>query len=59
MYFLVAQASLEQTSYSVSEEDGTVNVCVRLVGSIERQVEVNLFAADGTATGIRSKTGSY
>lgn len=33
------------------EEDGEISVCVNLLGSIERDVEVILFTEDGTAIG--------
>ncbi len=45
-------ARLEQSSYSVSEETGFIEVCVVLEGIIERNVGMELTTDDGTATGI-------
>lgn len=50
-FVIVAQVFHQQTSYSVMEEDGEISVCVNLVGSIGRDVEVILFTEDGTAIG--------
>jgi len=48
----VVIVSLDEASYNVSEEDGFVSGCVVLKGFIERNVVVNLFTEDDTATGI-------
>ena len=40
-----------QQSYSVSESDNSVEVCVDLQGIIERNAYVSLQTSDGTATG--------
>jgi hypothetical protein len=44
---------LERPTYSVDEEDGTVEVCaVLLSGSLERTVSVTLSTSDGSAIGM-------
>lgn len=40
-------------SYEVAEEDGTVEVCVQLSGTTEKDIVVNIFTEDGTALGKR------
>ena len=42
-----------QQSYSVSESDTSVEVCVDLQGIIERNASVSLQTSDGTATGAK------
>ena len=45
---------LEDPSYSVNEENGTIEVCAVITsGSLERSVVVTLATAEGTATGER------
>ena len=48
-----AQVFHGQSSYSVTEEDGVIDVCAVLEARMERRVEVNLFTGDGTATGLQ------
>lgn len=50
-HFLVVQAMHQQTTYTVSEDDGAISLCVTIVGNIEREVEVIFVTEDGTATG--------
>ena len=45
------EVSFAQDSYTVSEGNGSVQVCVSLTGIIEREVLVQLTFEDGTATG--------
>ena len=47
----VVTVRLENTSYSTSEEFGTVTVCAVLEGSIERDLQVTLSTLSNTATG--------
>ena len=42
-----------QQSYSVSESDTSVEVCVDLQGIIERNASVSIQTSDGTATGAK------
>ena len=42
---------LENTSYSTSEEFGTVTVCAVLEGSTERDLQVTLSTMSNTAAG--------
>ena len=45
---------LEDPSYSVNEENGTIEVCAVITsGSLEKSVVVTLATAEGTATGER------
>ena len=47
----VVEVSLEVASASVSESNGSVEVCVAVVsGQLSRDVELNLFTQSGTAT---------
>jgi len=48
----VVQVSLDEASYDVAEGDGFISGCVVLKGLIERNVTVNLFTENNTATGI-------
>ena len=42
----------EEPDYSVPEDDGPVEVCVRVpAGQLEREVVISLLASGGTATG--------
>ncbi len=52
LIFLVIDARVLQSVYSVSEDNGFIEVCVVLDGIIERNVEMELSTDDGTATGI-------
>ena len=45
-------AFLDKDEYTVSEVEGTIEVCVILDGFIDREVTVNLSTVDGTAIGI-------
>ena len=47
----VVTVRLENTSYSTSEEFGTVTVCAVLEGSTERDLQVILSTLSNTATG--------
>ena len=50
--FSALPAFFSQTSYTASESEGFVEVCVVLSGGrIDRTLTVNLFIADGPATG--------
>ena len=42
---------LSNSSFTVSEDQGWVTVCVVLDGYIDRFVEVEIFTTDGTAKG--------
>ena len=42
---------MENAVYSVAEDGGRVTVCVSVVSSLEREVNVTLAAEDDTATG--------
>ena len=42
---------MENAVYSVAEDEGEVTVCVSVVGSLEREVDVTLATEDDTATG--------
>ena len=42
---------LENTVYSVAEDGGEVEVCVSVISSLEREVDVTLATEDDTATG--------
>jgi len=48
----VVQISLDEASYDVAEGDGFISGCMVLEGLIERNVTINLFTEDDTATGI-------
>lgn len=49
----MVQAFLQETNFTVSEDSqaGIPVVCVALQGMIERDVVINLFTEDDTATG--------
>ena len=47
----VVTVRLENTSYSTSEEFGTVTVCAVLEGSTERNLQVTLSTMSNTASG--------
>ena len=47
----VVTVRLENTSYSTSEEFGTVTVCAVLEGSTERHLQVTLSTMSNTAAG--------
>jgi len=42
---------LQQTTYFVEEENGSLSVCALLIGTAERDVIVSLFAIPQTAQG--------
>lgn len=44
---------LSNSSFTVSEEQGWVTVCILLSGSIDRFVEVEIFSVDGDAKGMQ------
>ena len=41
--------SLEQDTYTVNENNGSITVCIRLEGDLERSVMVNLTTPSNTA----------
>ena len=41
--------TFEQQTYTIGEDDGSVNVCVRVTGEFERPVEVNVSAEADSA----------
>ena len=43
--------SLEQGTYTINENNGSVTVCIRLEGDLERSVMVNLTTLSDTAQG--------
>ena len=45
-------ASFEEVSYFVNEEDGFLEGCIRLNGQIQREIVITLFTSNGSATGI-------
>ena len=49
--------SIEQDAYTVNETNGSVTVCVRLEGDLERSVIVNLTTLSDTAQGEYSAHG--
>ena len=49
--FLVVNASMNELSYIVNEDDGFVEACVVLEGLIQREVVIQLFTLDDTAIG--------
>lgn len=49
--------SIEQDAYTVNETNGSVTVCVRLEGDLERSVMVNLTTLSDTAQGEYSAHG--
>ena len=52
VFYAAAQAFLEQDQYIIREEDNIIDVCVFLVGRIEREVKVNLYTGNGSARGM-------
>ena len=48
---------LQQTSYSVGEGIGSLNVCALLSGTTQREVVVSLSTQAGSAQGIPSSRG--
>ena len=44
-------AGLENTSYLVAEDAGSVSVCVTITGQLERDTVVTLSTVDDTAVG--------
>ena len=48
----VITPEFEQPDYSVPEDEGPVEVCVRVpAGQLEREAVISLLASGGTATG--------
>ena len=45
----VVTVGLQQTSYSVTESEGVLDVCANLTEQIEREVFVSLFTAADSA----------
>lgn len=43
--------SIEEDAYTVNENNGSVTVCIRLEGHLERSVMVNLTTLSDTAQG--------
>ena len=53
--FIVATIGFAQSSYIISESDGSVNVTVRVLsGQLGRSVTVRFATMDGTAVGMCS-----
>ena len=50
--YSVVNASFEEVSYFVNEEDEFIEGCIRLNGEIQREVVITLSTSDGSATGI-------
>ena len=46
---VVAEFSVDQSSYNVSELDGGVEVCVILTGDLDRQITLELILSNRTA----------
>ena len=44
-------ASFEEVSYFVNEEDEFIEGCIRLIGQIQREVVITLSTSDVSATG--------
>ena len=45
------EIGLQQTTYTISEDDGTLTICAQITtGELERQVVVNFTTIDNTAT---------
>ena len=44
----------ERESYSISEGNGSVEVCVQVSGILQSSLSVSLTTVDGTATGEQS-----
>ena len=47
----VVNISLQQDTYTVNENNGSVAVCIRLEGDLERSAMVNLTTLSNTAQG--------
>ena len=47
----VVTTSLEEDTYTVNENNGSVTVCIRLEGDLERSAMVNLTTLSDTAQG--------
>ena len=50
--YSVVDASFEEISYFVNEEDEFIEGCIGLNGQIQREVVITLSTSDGSATGI-------
>ena len=50
--YSVVDASFEEVSYFVNEEDEFLEGCIRLNGQIQREVVITLSTSNGSATGI-------
>ena len=49
--FTVVEIGLQQTTYTISEDDGTLTICAQItIGELEREVVVNFTIMDNTAT---------
>ena len=49
----------ERESYSISEGNGSVEVCVQVTGVLQSSLSVSLTTVDGTATGDSVLSYSY
>ena len=49
--------SLQQDTYTVNENNGSVTVCIRLEGDLERSAMANLTTLSDTALGLYSVHG--
>ena len=53
------EARLDRLNYTVSEDDGIIEVCVVLNGMIQRSVEFELSTEDNTAIGNKSNLSYF
>ena len=51
-FVIALLAFVEQPSYTVEEEVGSIEVCVVLEGMLEAEIVVNFFTINESATGI-------
>ena len=58
LFILAVQISLNQSSYSVNEEDREIEVCATLTGQLDRSVVVELFTMSDTADANDYNSGS-
>ena len=50
--YSVVDASFEEVSYFVNEEDAFLAGCIGLSGQLQREVVITLSTSNGSATGI-------
>ena len=56
LFLKAVYLSLTEEYYEVSEEDGSLHVCVELYNHTERSVYASVFAIPGTASGMPNAT---